>query len=93
VKVLVSDYPMIDLPLQLLIYTPLVIVVFRFGLVALATGMVVADVLLNAALTLDFSAWYASTGVVVLLSVAAIAVWGFFNALGGQKLWQTDPFS
>lgn len=93
VKVLVTDYPMIDLPLQLLIYTPLVIVVFRFGLVALATGMVVADVLLNAPLTMDFSAWYASTGVLVLLSVAAIAGWGFFNALGGQKLWTTDPFN
>lgn len=93
VKVLVTDYPMIDLPLQLLIYTPLVFVVFRYGLVALATGMVVADVLLNAPLTMDFSAWYASTGVLVLFSVAAIVGWGFFNALGGQKLWQTDPFS
>ena len=92
-KVISNDHPMIDAPAQVLIYSLLVFVVFRFGLVALAMAMVVADVLLNAPLTLDFSAWYASTGVFLLLSVAAIAVWGFYNALGGQKLLQTDPFN
>lgn len=93
VKTMGSDYPIIEAPAQIVIYALLVFVVFRSGLVALATGMVVADVMLNVTLTLDFSAWYASTGAFVVLSVAAIAIWGFYNSLGGQKLLPTDSFS
>ena len=92
-KTVGSDRPTIEAAVQIAIYTLLVLVVFRFGLVALATGMVVADVMLNATLTVDFSAWYASTGAFVLLSMAAIAVWGFYNSLGGRKLLPTDSFS
>ena len=92
-KTVGSDHPTIEAAVQIVIYTLLVLVVFRFGLVALATGMVVADVMLNVTLTVDFSAWYASTGAFVLLSMAAIAIWGFYNSLGGQKLLPTDSFS
>jgi predicted Ser/Thr protein kinase len=92
-KTMGSDHPAIEATVQLAVYTLLVLVVFRFGLVALATGMVVADVMLNVTLTLDFSAWYASTGPFVLLSVAAIAFWGFYNSLGGQKLLSPDSFT
>ena len=92
-KTVGSDHPTIEAAVQIVIYTLLVLVVFRFGLVALATGMVVADVMVNATLTVDFSAWYASTGAFVLLSMAAIAVWGFYNSLGGQKLLPRDSFS
>jgi serine/threonine-protein kinase len=92
-KTVSSDHPTIEAAVQIVIYMLLVLVVFRFGLVALATGMVVADVMLNVTLTVDFSAWYASTGAFVLLSMAAIAIWGFYNSLGGQKLLPTDSFS
>ena len=92
-KTVGSDHPTIEAAVQIVIYTLLVLVVFRFGLVALATGMVVVDVMLNVTLTVDFSAWYASTGAFVLLSMAAIAVWGFYNSLGGRKLLPTDSFS
>lgn len=88
-----SNHPTLEAVVQIAIYSLLVFVVFRFGLVALATGMVVADVMLNVTLTVDFSAWYASTGAFVLLSMAAIAIWGFYNSLGGQKLLPTDSFS
>jgi hypothetical protein len=92
-KTVGSDHPTIEAAVQIVIYTLFVLVVFRFGLVALATGMVVADVMLNVTLTVDFSAWYASTGAFVLLSMAAIAIWGFYNSLGGQKLLPADSFS
>jgi Protein kinase domain len=91
-KTVSSDHPTIEAAAQIVIYALLVFVVFRFGLVALATGMVVADVMLNVTLTVDFSAWYASTGAFVLLSMAAIAIWGFYNALGGQTLLAPDSF-
>ena len=92
-KTVGSDYPMMEAPVQIVIYALVVLVIFRFGLVALATGTVVADVMLNVTLTVDFSAWYASMGAFVLLSMAAIAIWGFYSSLGGQNLLPTDSFS
>ena len=49
--------------------------------------------LLNVPVTVDFSSWYATGSLLPLLSVVALAVWGFYNALAGQKLWQGDVFS
>jgi serine/threonine-protein kinase len=92
-KTVGSDYPIMEAPLQIVIYALVVLVIFRFGLVALATGTVVADVMLNVTLTVDFSAWYASTGAFVVLSMAGIAIWGFYSSLGGQNLLPKDSFS
>jgi len=92
-KTLGSDYPWIEGPAWTLIYAVAALVVFRAGFVALAVGLFVTDMLLNVPLTLDFSAWYASTTLLPLLIVAALAVWGFYNALAGQKLWKTELFS
>jgi hypothetical protein len=61
--------------------------------VALAVGVFTTDVLLNAPLTLDLSAWYATSALFPLLSIVVMTVWGFYNALAGQKLWKTELFS
>jgi hypothetical protein len=92
-KTLGSDYPWIDGSAWALIYGVAAIVAFRFGFVALAIGLFVTDLVLNAPLTLDFSFWYAGSTLLPLLSVVALAVWGFYNSLAGQKLWQGDLFS
>ena len=92
-KTLGSDYPWIEGPAWTLLYGVAVIVVFRFGFVALAVGLFVTDMLLNLPLTLDLSAWYAGSTLLPLLVVAALAVWGFYNALAGQKLWKAELFS
>jgi serine/threonine-protein kinase len=91
-KTLGSDYPWIEGPAWTLLYAVAVIVVFRFGFVALAAGIFATDMLLNVPLTLDFSAWYLSSVLLPLLSLAALAVWGFYHSLAGQKLWQGDVF-
>ena len=92
-KTLGSDYPWIDASSWTLLYGVAAIVVFRFGFVALAVGLFVTDMLLNVPLTLDFSTWYATTTLLPLLSVAALAIWGFYNALAGQKLWKSELFN
>jgi predicted Ser/Thr protein kinase len=91
-KTLGSDYPWIEGPAWSLLYLVAVLVVFRFGFVALAVGLFVTDMLLNVPLTLDFSAWYVGSTLLPLLIVAALAIWGFYNALAGQKLWKTELF-
>jgi hypothetical protein len=91
-KTLGSDYPWIDASAWALLYGVAAIVAFRFGFVALAVGIFATDLLINAPLTLDFSFWYAISAWLPLLSVAALAVWGFYNALAGQKLWKNELF-
>ena len=86
-KTVGSDYIKVEAVLQLLIYGTAVLVVVRFGLVALAAGMFSADVLLNVPLTADFSNWYAANGVLVVFSVVALTTWGFYTALGGRSPW------
>ncbi|HEY6306136.1 MAG TPA: hypothetical protein VI488_06700 [Candidatus Angelobacter sp.] len=91
-KTLGSGHPLIDATMWTLLYAAAVIMVFRIGFIALATAIYCADLLLNVPLTLDFSLWYASNTLFPLLSIVALAGWGFYNALGGQKLWNADAF-
>jgi serine/threonine protein kinase len=91
-KVLGSDHPLMDTPFWLLIYCVAAFAVVRFGLVALAIAVLTVNFLLNVPVTLDFSNWYAVRTVCVLLSVAAIAAWGFYTSLAGRRLWKDELF-
>jgi hypothetical protein len=44
-------------------------------------------------ITLDTSAWYFGSVLFPLLTVVALALWGFYTSLAGQKLWKTDAFN
>jgi len=91
-KTLGSDYPWIDGSAYALLFGGAAIMVFRFGFVALAVGIFSTEMLLNVPLTVDFSAWYLSSVLLPLLSIIALAVWGFYNSLAGRKLWQGELF-
>jgi predicted Ser/Thr protein kinase len=75
------------------VYTIIALVIFRVGVVALATAIFVTNLFSAVPLTVDVSAWYFGNALFPLLSVVALAVWGFYTALAGQKLWKTDAFS
>jgi hypothetical protein len=92
-KTLGSDYPWIEGPAYALLYGGATIVVFRVGFVTLGVGIFTTELLSNVPLTLDFSAWYWSSVWLPMLGIGALAVWGFYNALAGQKLWKTELFS
>ncbi len=91
-RVLGTDHPFVETPLVIIIYGVAAIVVVRFGLVALASGIFTADLLANVPSTTDFSAWYAAATLVPLLAVAALAVWGFYTALAGRPLLKEELF-
>ena len=91
-KILGTEHPFVDTPLVIVVYAVAAIVVVRFGLVALASGIFTADLLANVPLTTDFSAWYAAATLVPLLAVAALAVWGFHTALAGRPLLKEELF-
>jgi len=91
-KVLSSDHPLVETPLWAIIYAIAAVAVVRFGLIVLATAVYTANILLNLPFTLNFSAWYATNGLAVLLFFVALAGWSFVRSLGGQRLWKTELF-
>jgi Protein kinase domain len=91
-KILAAQHPLIDSPVWVIIYLIAAIAVVRFGLVVLAVAVFTANILLNVPFTLDFGEWYAPASAAVVLSIIALALWGFFTALAGQKLFKAEMF-
>jgi serine/threonine-protein kinase len=91
-KILASSHRLIDTPVWLVIYLIAAFAVVRFGLIVLATATFTANVLLNVPFSLDFSIGYASAALCVVLSFVALAIWGFYTALAGQKLLKEELF-
>jgi serine/threonine protein kinase len=85
-----STHLAVNFPVLLLVYGILALIVLRFGLVPLAVGAFTVDMLANVPFTADFSAWYMATAALALLSVVALAGWGFYHSLGGEPLWVVE---
>jgi len=85
-----SSYVAVELPAQILVYAIAVVIVFRFGLVPLACAIFTVNMLANVPFTADTSAWYMPTSVLALLSVVALAGWGFYQSLGGEPIWRPE---
>ena len=78
------------LPFFFVVYLVLAFLLLRFGIVPLIVGVVVADCLLNAPLTLNFSSWYISESLFVLAATFAIAFYGFRCAVAGKSLFEVE---
>lgn len=85
---LTSAHVGLDLPIQILAYAIAVVIVFRFGLIPLAVAIFTTNMAGNIPMSSDLSAWYMPTSVLEILSIVAIAGWGFYHSLGGQPLWE-----
>jgi predicted Ser/Thr protein kinase len=83
-----GDHPQIMAPVWVVVFSIAAFAVSRFGLITLAVALFSANVLLNLPFTLDPSIWYASSAFIVLLSFVALAIWGFYTSLAGQRLWK-----
>ena len=89
-KGLSSNFATVEVPTQILVYAVAVIIVFRFGLIPLAVAIFTVNMLGNVPFTADFSAWYIATAFLTLLSVVALAGWGFYHSLGGEHVWRLE---
>jgi serine/threonine-protein kinase len=67
-----------------------VVVSLRFGVLAVVVAAAAITLLQSFPITLDFSAWYAPTGMIGLGAILALAIWSFRAALGGRKLFKED---
>jgi len=64
-----------------------VIVMIRFGLLALVANFMVYDILQSFPLTLQGSSWYAGISLAGILLMAAITFYGFYTSLGGRPVF------
>jgi serine/threonine-protein kinase len=87
-----SDHPQIMWPVWLIIYLLAGTAITRFGLIVLAAAIFTADLLLNLPYSLDFSRWYTAHAAAILAGFVALAAWGFYTSLGGQKVWKDEIF-
>ena len=89
-KILGSDHIVVETIVWVTIYAIAAFAVVRFGLIVLGTATFMANTLLNVPCTLDFSNWYAAHCLLIVVTFVAVAVWGLYNALAGQKLWKDE---
>ena len=62
----------------------------RFGLVTTTVLIFVWTTLGRFPLTANLSAWYASSALLVILSVLALAIFAFHTTLAGRPLWRGE---
>jgi serine/threonine protein kinase len=85
-----SSYVAVELPTQILAYAVALLIVYRFGLVPLACAIFTINMLGNVPFTFDTSAWYFTDSVLAILSIVALAGWGFYHSLGGEPVWRPE---
>ena len=80
-----STHPALDAVTLIAVYLILGLIVYRFGLVALACAIFTVDLVQSLPFTGDFSAWYFGMTAFALLSIIALAGWGFYHSLGERS--------
>jgi serine/threonine-protein kinase len=85
-----STYMAVEIPAQILVYAIAVVIVLRFGFVPLACAVFTVNLADSIPFSADLSAWYMPTSILALLSVVALAGWGFYHSLGGEPLWRVE---
>jgi hypothetical protein len=86
--VLVSRNPIVTAPFACLLVGLSVIALLRFGLLTFAICLFVNLLLFSVPITTDFSAWYASSSLAVLIAVMSLAGYAFHTSLGSQKVFE-----
>jgi predicted Ser/Thr protein kinase len=85
-----GNHVAIELPTQIIVYAIALLIVMRFGLLPLAIAIFTINLVANIPVSADLSTWYMTSAIAALLSVVAIAAWGFYHSLGGTPVWKVE---
>jgi len=85
INILQADAPLLSAPFSILIWALLLLVLIRFGLVAVVVIQVFSGILDTFPITTDTSAWYAGIGYFGLFVMALLVFYGFYVARGGNE--------
>ena len=76
------------LPFTALAALLVILVLYRYGLLALISAIFFLHLIIFFPVTSDFSAWYAADYVLALIISLALAVFGFYTSLAGEPLFR-----
>ena len=76
----------------LVIYSLAAVALVRFGLVSLASALFITDLLTSLPMTGNLSSWFIGSTIFVYAVVAVMAIFAFYTALAGQRLWKEELF-
>ena len=85
---LTGEYPLIDLPFAALGSALMLLVLLRFGLLAMCFSQFFILIFNFFPITTDFSAWHAGATIICLTVAAALILFGFKTSLAGQPLFR-----
>ena len=87
-----SSYPWIDAAETAITYGLAALMVTRLGLLALAAGVFVHDLLQFVPVTLNTAAPYFPVSILIMAIALGFCIWAFRTSIAGTKLWRSDLF-
>ncbi len=87
-----SNHPVVDGLEQLIAYMLVAAAAWRFGLLTLAAFILSNNIVGNMQATMHTGAWYFGNTLFLIACGLALAVWGCYTSIAGQKLWNTSLF-
>ncbi len=87
-----NEYPILSFVFSAVIWISILLVLKRFGLLVLVTGLVAQNVLIVFPVTVHLSRWYAAPALTGLAVIAALAFYGFHTARAGQPIFSGAAF-
>ncbi len=85
-----SNHPVVDGLEQLVVYMLVAAAAWRFGLLAVGVFILSNNTVGNMQATLHTGAWYLGNSLFLIACGLALAVWGCYTSMSGQKLWKTS---
>jgi hypothetical protein len=82
--------PRLAIPTAMLVAGVMVFILARFGLLAFIVMNLVREIFFTFPLTTDLSAWYFDVSAVAIGLFVALALYGFYVSLGGQKVFKGE---
>jgi len=82
-----GEYPVFTYLYFAVIWSSIVLVLKKAGLLAIVVGLVVQNVLVVFPMSSHLSRWYANSGLTGIIVISALLIFGFFTALAGRPLF------
>jgi hypothetical protein len=84
---LISQVSLTMIPLTSLAALLVVVALKRYGLLALASAIFFSHLTVFYPVTTELTAWYATDFTMAVIICVALAAYGFYTSLGGEKLF------
>jgi hypothetical protein len=76
----------IDYAIYVALFTALIFVLLRFGMLASVSAVFFLNVINGITIGTDWTAWYAPTGIATIALAMSIVLFAFKQSLGGAKI-------